>query len=166
MNQVNNESPFIRVEEEICLSGSRVIDLLHSVLEKKAAFRFQVKGFSMFPFIKDGDILTISAVNKSSMRFGRISAFVHPGNGKLAIHRIIGMNKGGYLLKGDNIFDIDGTVSRENILGTVSSVQRSGRSFTFGLGWERVIIAFLSRMKIFPLALRFWSWNKQLLRIK
>jgi hypothetical protein len=153
---------FTETKEEISLSGRRFIDLLQAVLEKRAAFRFQAKGFSMSPFIKDSDIVTISPLNNGSVGLGQTLAFVHPGNGRLAIHRVIGRSKDRYLLKGDNIFAVDGLVKHEYILGVVSCVRRNGKAFTLGLGWEKVIIAFCSRIKLFPLILGGWRWGKRL----
>ncbi|MFA4888725.1 MAG: S24/S26 family peptidase [Candidatus Omnitrophota bacterium] len=117
----------------------------------------------MSPFIKDGDILTISPFNNGSLGLGQTIAFVHPTNGRLTIHRIIGRSKNRYLLKGDNIFGIDGLVSQEYILGVVSYVERNDKSFTLNLGWVGIIIAFCSRINIFPFILWSWRWGKRFL---
>lgn len=162
MNQREADALFLEAREGILLAGHGLTDTLHAVLDKGAAFRFQAKGFSMAPFIKDNDMLTISPLNTSLVGLGKIVAFLHPDNGKLVIHRVIGRSKRGYFLKGDNIFGIDGLVGRENILGTVSLVQRNGRPLILGLGWERVIIAFFSRIKLFPMILWSWRWSKRL----
>ena len=162
MNQDKLDTSFLETKEEISLSGQGFTDALQAVLDRGAAFRFQAKGFSMSPFIKDGDILTISPFNNGPVRLGQTIAFLHPGNGKLTIHRIIGISRYRYFLKGDNIFGVDGWVDRECLLGAVSRVQRNSKSLTLSLGWERVIIAFFSRTKLFPLILWGWRWGKQL----
>lgn len=141
---------------EISFSSPALIELIESVLSKGASFRFQVKGFSMVPFIRDNDVVTISAICNSSIGFGQPVAFINPCSGKLTIHRVIGKNNNAYLVKGDSIFKIDGFVPRENILGVITGIDRKGRRVKFGLGPERFIIGLLSRLKIVSLC--FWCW--------
>jgi len=143
-------------ETEILLSGNKFIDLLQAAMDKKASFRFQAKGFSMSPFIKNGDFLTVSALGNADAGIGKIIVCVRPKNRMLIVHRVVGKNKNGYILKGDNIFNIDSLVHYDDVLGVVSSIERNGRPVLFGLGWERVIVAFFSRIKVFPVVSRLW----------
>ncbi len=141
---------------EISFSSQALIELIESVLSKGASFRFQVKGFSMVPFIRDNDVVIISSICNSSIGFGQPVAFINPCSGKLTIHRAIGKNSNVYLIKGDTIFKIDGLIPKENILGVIIGIDRKGRRVKFGLGPERFIIGLLSRVKILPLC--FWCW--------
>lgn len=159
MKQEQVDSSFVKFGEEISLSGQKFIDLLQAALDRKASFRFQVKGFSMSPFIKDSDIVTISPFNNGSVRLGRSVAFVHPCTKKLVIHRVIGRCKCGkhYIIKGDSVPEIDGAIPRENILGYVKKVDRDGRRIFFGIGLERRLIAFLSKRNLFRIL--FFPWR-------
>lgn len=142
---------------EISLSSIELTALLEAALSKNASLRFQVKGFSMSPFIKNKDIVTISPILNSVIGFGKIAAFRHPVNKRLVIHRIISSNGRHYLIKGDRIFSSDGFIPKENILGCVSRIERNNKMIYFGLGPERIIIAFLSRIRV--LSLIFWVWR-------
>jgi hypothetical protein len=141
---------------EISFSSQALIELIGPVLSKGASFRFQVRGFSMVPFIRDNDVVTISSICNSSIGFGQPVAFINPCSGKLTIHRVIGKNSNAYLIKGDSIFKIDGLVPKENILGVITGIDRKARRIKLGLGPERFIIGLLSRLKILPLC--FWCW--------
>ncbi len=149
------KSEFLVINEEgLSLSGKALTELLQSILAKEASFRFKVRGFSMSPFIRDSDVLSITSFNNGRIGFGQTVAFIHPQTEKLVIHRIIGNNPDGYLIKGDNAWNIDSLVPRENILGAVTRIERKGKQVSLGLGWERLVIALLSKSRLWSLA--FW----------
>lgn len=143
-------------KEEFILSGEVLVELLQATLAKGLPFRFEAKGFSMAPFIKGGDVLTVSPLCNSPITIGKPVAFIHPLTKHLAIHRVIARNGQRYLIKGDNVFKVDGLVSQENILGYVSVIERNAKTISFGFGRERFIIAFLSRMRILNFILCSW----------
>jgi hypothetical protein len=148
----------IPAQEELALTKIDLIGVIRSVLEKKAACRFRVRGFSMSPFIKDGDVVTVSRSTDRSVGLGRAAAFVFPKTGKLVIHRVVGVKGNSYLIKGDSTLVADGLVPGENILGFVTKVEREGKAVTLGLGPERFLIAFLSRTKALSLIAWFWKF--------
>lgn len=145
------------MENSLSLTGEVLIGLLKATLDKKASLRFQVRGFSMSPFIRDGDVVTVSAVDNLPLKLGCPIAFINPRTEKLVIHRLVSRNGNGFIIKGDNVFDCDGLVREENILGYVTKVERNGVPVRGGLGLSQPLIAFLSRAKIFPII--FWSWR-------
>jgi hypothetical protein len=105
----------------------------------------------MWPFIKDGDVITVSPSKEVRLLRGDIVAFVHPGNGRLAVHRIMREKDGGFDLKGDNVPEADGIVRRENILGVVSRIERRGKPVAFGFGRWKAFIALVSRCGVFSM---------------
>jgi len=135
--------------DSFSVSGNCLRELIRSVIDKGALFRFRAHGNSMSPFIKDGDILTLAPIGNIRLSIGEIVAFVNAENLKLSVHRIIGKEAESYCLKGDNLQTADGMVSGRNILARVVSVERSGKINRFGLGTERFVIAFLQRHDLF-----------------
>ena len=156
---------FCKKGGELKLSGLYLTKLLHAVLDKGAPFRFRAKGFSMSPFIKDNDVITISPLANGSIRSGDVVAFSHPEMKKLVIHRVIG-KKGGYFhIKGDNALDTDELIPAKNILGRVTRVERNGKPISFGLGPERFLIAFLTkRGLLLPLFYPIWRIVRPIVR--
>jgi hypothetical protein len=142
---------------EFYLSADGLAELTDAVLARNSSFRFRVRGYSMSPCIRDGDVVTLSVFHAPFNGLGRPAAFRRPYTKKLVIHRIIGASGSGYLIKGDNAFETDGLIPKENILGYVSKVERGGRERAFGLGAERYAIAFLSRTRL--LGSLFWSYR-------
>jgi hypothetical protein len=133
---------------EWSISGAALAELLRDVLTKGVPFTFRAGGFSMSPFIKDGDDVTLFPLNGISPGLGDVVAFIHKKNGMPFIHRVVGKKGNTYLLKGDNTTETDGFLSESDILGCVRMVERKGLRVFFGLGPERFLIAYLNRRGI------------------
>jgi len=150
---------------ELSLSGQALLELLQAVLGRGLPFRFRAKGASMFPFIRDGDIITVSPLSGSVPCIGDVLAFAHPETGKLLVHRIVGVKGNFFLPKGDNTLDTDGFVPKEGILGCVTNVERDGKVRLLGFGPERLLIACLSRIGILrPLLSMIWQHTRPAVR--
>jgi len=104
-----------------------------AVLTTGAPFRFTASGFSMSPFIRDGDAITIAPA-PARIHYGEVVAFVNPFNGKLTVHRVVHVSRGGYLMQGDNAPEQDGYVSRRDIIGRVIRLERHGQARAARLG--------------------------------
>jgi hypothetical protein len=143
---------------DLPLSGPALVDLLQAVLQKGAAVRFQARGFSMAPFIKNKDVVTISPLQGNPPGLGDIIAFVHKKTDGLCIHRIVRKNGGSYVTKGDNYSETAECFPWESILGLVTRVERDGKDVFLGLGPERLLIAFLGRRGLLlPPLLSVWK---------
>jgi signal peptidase I len=143
----NKPAIFNKKEGELKLSGPALVEILQAVLDKGMPFRFRAKGFSMTPFIKDGDVITVSPLSSALLRLGDVVAFTHPGTGRLAIHRVVGKKHGYYIVRGDNTSSLKNDLIPEtNILGSMSKVERKGKEVFLGLGPERLLIALLTRI--------------------
>lgn len=140
---------------EYAISSAGLIEIIRAVTGKQDSLRLQVEGFSMAPFIRNNDVVTISPLSDNHhIAFGLPVAFIHPGNNKIAIHRVVGKCGSHYIIKGDSLPKIDGEVAPKDILGYVASVERGGRNIFLGLGPERRIVACLSRIGILMLLTR------------
>jgi signal peptidase I len=139
------------------LSGLALIEILRAVLQKGAAVRFQAKGLSMSPFIKNEDVVTLAPLKDTYPSLGDVVAFVLQKTDKLCVHRVVGREGDFYRTKGDNSSEADESVPRENILGFVSRVERNGKEVFVGLGPERYLIALLGgRGLLLPLIRPAW----------
>jgi signal peptidase I len=118
----------------------------------------------MSPFIKDGDVLTIAPLQRSSPGFGEVVVFSHPSTNKLIIHRVIQKKREASLTMGDNIPDPDGFIANVNILGRVIKVERNGAKPLLGLGPERSLIAFMTRWRLLTLLNPIWRFVRPMIR--
>jgi phage repressor protein C with HTH and peptisase S24 domain len=122
---------------------------MRAVLDKGKPVRFEARGTSMHPFIQDGDVVTVVPLAGPDPRPGDVTAFVHAATGGVRVHRVVKVDAGRYLLKGDNALDGDGAVSRDMILGLVVRLERGGRAIPVGSSLRAAILARLSRSSWF-----------------
>ena len=151
----------VRKGGELRLSGDVLTDLMREVLAKGRPFRFRARGSSMSPFIKDGDVVTVTPFSGSAPRTGDVVAFVHPGSGKAAVHRIIKGKPGHYFLKGDNAPKPDGDLTPDRILGLVTWIERGGKRIRPGRARGGAVIAALSRSGWLEKSLRVFRRAKR-----
>ena len=144
---------FVERGDELSLSNPALLQLLCAVLDKGKPFRFEAKGGSMSPFIRNGNIITVSPVHFPDLALGDVAAFKHASNDRLIVHRIVGKRENSLIVKGDNLPSSDGPIFPDRVLGRITKIERNGKSVRLGLGSERVIIAILSRAGLLPILL-------------
>jgi signal peptidase I len=115
-------------DEGISLSAPVVMDLIEAVHEKGASFRFQARGFSMTPAIRDGDIITVSPLKNLLPRRGDVLTFRHPDRPQMLVHRVLRKKGNDFLIKGDNCSAADGWIPADHILGLITRVERHSKS--------------------------------------
>jgi ribosomal protein S18 acetylase RimI-like enzyme len=152
-------SPFIVEIQDAPLSGVVLRELTRSLLMYGKAFRFIAHGYSMEPFIHDGDAITVAPL-ESPPSLGEVVAFVNPCNHRLTVHRIIACTPQGHIIKGDNLPDSDGLMTHKHILGRISRIERRGKNVPWVLGPIGVAIAFLSRYNLLLTARRAYYFPR------
>jgi hypothetical protein len=156
---------FSQIGDELPLSGPALSALLQAVLQRGVPFRFRAKGFSMSPFIKDGDVITVSPLAGARPRLGEVVAFQRNGSDALVVHRVVGWRGDSIAIQGDFLPAADDIVPRSRILGRVKRVERGGREVRLGLGPERAVIALLTRSGVFRhMILPFWFRIRRFVR--
>ena len=139
---------------------------MRAVLARGVPFRFCARGWSMAPFIRDGDVITVVPLQRTTPGTGQIVAFVRPGEGNVVVHRVVARRGSDSLIQGDAVSGCtDGIIAAENLLGRVTRIERDGRDVWLGLGPERYAIAWLSRTRrLIPLGGWLASWLRPLWR--
>jgi len=158
-----NESVyFSRTGNELSLSGAAAAKLLRAIIQRGKPFKFKASGWSMSPFIRDKDIITLSPCSTAFPQKGDVVGVMDPDTGKLVVHRIVGMNNGRYWIKGDNAKNKEpGSFGRDRLCGHVTRVERDGKPVWFGAGFEKRAIAVLSQV---PFVMRMVSKALGLIR--
>jgi hypothetical protein len=151
---------------ELPLSSQALLELMQAVLARGVSFRFRARGWSMAPFIGDGDLITVTPLRRSLPGVGEVVAFVRPEAGNLVVHRVVARRGTAFLIQGDSTVDhADDLIPAENLVGRVTRVERDGHAVWLGLGPERHLIAWLSRTRrLVPLGTGLASWLRPLRR--
>jgi signal peptidase I len=138
-----SESAYAVGADAISLSGRDLTEFMSAVIERRKPFRFMARGYSMYPFIKDGDVLTVAPLKRPPHR-GDVVAFRFAATQGLVVHRVVASGSGGYAIRGDNSEEPDGVVAPGDVVGVVERVERDGKQVQLGRGVERHLIAALS----------------------
>jgi signal peptidase len=111
-------------------------------------------GYSMFPFLRKGDLLTVEPAPIEQIKRGDI--VVYEFNEKWIAHRVIQINHNSegleFLLRGDTCVAFDPLVNKENFIGAVTEFQRLNRQKKLNGSrrrlWTKVILNFI---RMYPL---------------
>ena len=153
-----------RIEgRELALSGKALLELMAAVLAKGYDFRFRARGWSMIPFIHDGDIICVSPIQEKPPGVGEVVAYIQPACEKLVVHRLVRRLGNDWLVRGDNTLQETGErVPGVKLIGRVTRIERDGKTVWLGLGPERYLIALFLRIgTILPLIVRLRQVYKE-----
>jgi signal peptidase I len=81
---------------------------------------------SMWPALKEGDLVFIEGVQKDELMIGDVIVFRNPENDTFTIHRIKELREDDLITKGDANFDPDTPISYDDVIGR--NVKVFGRS--------------------------------------
>lgn len=115
--------------------GTELYELGKDLVTSGISFRCEVRGWSMYPSIKDGDVVQIAPVRIGEIDVGEV-VFFRSGD-RLLAHRVTGYvwNEQGVLLKarGDGFRQEDPPIDEADLLGRVEIVYRRQRR-----GWRAI----------------------------
>ncbi|MCX5855646.1 MAG: signal peptidase I [Deltaproteobacteria bacterium] len=88
---------------------------------------FKVTGNSMYPVLRDNDLVVVKEAAPESLRRGNIIVY-RADNGQSVVHRLVKKGKGGFLhLKGDGYNLPSELAKRESVIGKAAGFVRGGR---------------------------------------
>lgn len=114
------------------LRDADLLELSKDIFREGKSIRFQAKGWSMRPFIRDGDFIVVGPIENSSIKTGDVVFHLTTEN-KVLVHRVIKKHKKNkdkritMFIKGDATFSSPEKVEMQNVLGKVVAVERNGR---------------------------------------
>jgi len=120
------------VRKTVNIRNTDLLELSKDIFGKGKSIRFQAKGWSMRPFVRDGDFIVVSPIENYSIKTGDVVFYLTPEN-KVIVHRVIKKykkdkdNRITIFIKGDATFSSPEKVEMQNVLGKVIAVERNGR---------------------------------------
>lgn len=134
------------------------LELSVRLLAERGVIRLRLRGSSMFPAIRPGDIVTAEN-GHAGVNEGDILLFLRGTS--LYAHRVIGFADDRLVTRGDALVAPDCPVSREELCGRIVRIQRLGREFAPPRrppAYERAIAALCRRSNVFHrIALLLWA---------
>ncbi len=95
-------------------------------LESHGEVSFVSAGRSMLPIIRDRkDTITLVKPRKA-IKPGDV-VFYRRDNGKFVLHRVMFVNSGTFVMRGDNQWDNEYNIRRDQIIGILKCIERNGK---------------------------------------
>ena len=99
---------------------------IDEILNNNGNVKFTITGTSMLPLLHNNIDEVIIEKNTSKIKKYDI-IFYKRKNNQDVLHRVVGKNKDGFILRGDNQFVNEYGITTSNIIGVVTSIIRNGK---------------------------------------
>ena len=124
-----------------------VIDVIEEVLASGGEFRLFPKGVSMRPLIVQGRDSVVLKRDEEKCAKKHDIAFYRRDNGAFVLHRVMRVHKDGVFdMCGDNQFEIEKGIKREQIIGYVSAIYRGDKKISVSSILYRLYVFFWTKM--------------------
>lgn len=100
-------------------------DVIADLLARGHRVRFQARGDSMHPAIRDDDYLEVQPLGDAPIRRGEIVVML--ADRGLTVHRVLAQRGDQVFARGDNAPADDPPLHRSRVIGRVVGVERDGR---------------------------------------
>lgn len=108
---------------------SQIVDL-EKLLKEENIIRIKPQGYSMYPlFIPGRDEALIEAVTPSELRRGDVALY-RRDQGILVLHRICRIDASDFYMVGDNQYEIEGPLRKDQMRGKLIGFIRNGKEFS------------------------------------
>ena len=106
-----------------------LLPVLEDVLASGGEVSFTPNGTSMRPMLENGrDTITLKRFNRPLKKYAL--PLYRNKDGRFILHRVIGKNKDGYIMRGDNLLNKEYGITDSMILGEVVSFVRNGKTYS------------------------------------
>ena len=114
------------------MNTQEAISLRKQLIENNHAVKIVASGYSMFPFMRNGDVQTISPVPIAEIKVGDVAVFERDND--WISHRVIDIRKTKneitLILRGDTCIQLDPLVTKANYIGKTVGFERKGTIYS------------------------------------
>jgi hypothetical protein len=129
----------------IKIDHNEFTEISAEVLNKGGAFHCKALGRSMWPFIKNGAILTVNPIQGHPPEVGEV--VLYRSGTHASVHRIVGIQSEypelTFMIQGDACPDVRESIPLSGLLGRVTRVEYGGRVCNLSTGCLRVFTYYL-----------------------
>ena len=116
-------------------------DFAAQILSRGNGLRVRARGWSMYPFIRHGDVIEVEPVEASAVRVGDV-IFCRDEVDRFVTHRVVKRGKahsqGALVTKGDWTSRADPLVHPEQVLGRVVAIERGAKRIRLNTRMQRL----------------------------
>jgi signal peptidase I len=111
------------------MNTQEATSLRKQLIENNHAVKIVASGYSMFPFMRNGDIQTISPVPIEEIKVGDVAVFERDND--WISHRVIAIHNNNKIiltLRGDTCIQLDPLVTKANYIGKTVAFERGAQT--------------------------------------
>lgn len=113
----------------VSFSIEKILPAMTAVLESGGEFKMIATGTSMMPLLRNG-IDTIVLIKHGSKLKKYDVPLYKRSDGSFVLHRIVGFNKDGYILCGDNQFVKECGITYDDVVGVLKGYIKDGKYYS------------------------------------
>lgn len=114
-----------------------ILPVIEDVLSRDGELTFTPNGNSMWPMLVSGrDTVTLTKVEKPLKKYDL--PLYKNANGHFILHRVIGKNKDGYIMRGDNLLYKEYGITHTQIIGKVIRFNKDGKDYSVNDLWYKI----------------------------
>lgn len=106
-----------------------LLPVMEEILAREGEITFSPNGNSMRPMLHSGrDTVTLKKINGPLKKYDL--PLYRNSHGQFILHRVIGENKDGYIMRGDNLLLKEYGITDDDIIGRVVRFTRDGKKYS------------------------------------
>ncbi len=106
-----------------------LLPVMEEILARDGEITFTPKGNSMRPLLYSGrDTVTLKKIDKPLKKYDL--PLYRNSQGHFILHRVIGKNSDGYIMRGDNLLHKEYGITDADIIGKVVRFNRDGKDYS------------------------------------
>lgn len=110
------------------VSIEEMAPIIREQIENGGQVSFTPKGNSMLPLFRNNrDIVTLKKPDFPLKKYSVV--FYQRENGQYVLHRLVGIKRATYIMRGDNQIRNESNITKEQIIAIVSEFTRNGKSY-------------------------------------
>lgn len=102
-------------------------DIIRDLLSRKDVVTVKAIGDSMWPFIREGDMVVLKKCNIGDLSIGDIVVYTNKNSDTLVSHRVVKKIKEGVFSKGDGWLSRCDIVNKDNLIGRLIRIIRKDK---------------------------------------
>lgn len=108
------------------ISLNDMAPIIRETLEQNGEVSFVSAGRSMLPIIRDRQDTITLVKPKKAVKAGDV-VFYQRDNGRFVLHRVMFINSGTFVMRGDNQWDYEYNIRNDQIIGVLKCFERNGK---------------------------------------
>lgn len=133
------------------------ITAVEEELKKQETVAFLTRGASMRPLLRTHKDIVVIAKPSCALSIGDVALYKVKNSEKLVLHRVIGIDNGNYVIRGDNTY-VKEYVEQESVIGVMTGLYRNGKYIDCADSKGYKIYVKLNRF-FYPLR---WLWRTKI----